>query len=193
MSFPIQLFTFCLPALVYAALRCRTDSWRDVRASLGWRSCTRMDVALALVVAAIGIALGTTLMRWVPVELLTAAGSNGANYVGWEPSLVNVGLALLREGLYVALGEEIFFRGLLGGWLTRRVGFKIGNLLQTLAFLLPHLLLLALVSPSLWPLLVVPGSFGWLAGWLRHRSGSIVPGWLAHTLMNGVAVIFLRP
>ena len=39
-----------------------------------------------------------------------------------------------------ALGEEVFFRGLLAGVLIRRLGFAWGNLMQALAFLVPHAL-----------------------------------------------------
>ena len=85
----------------------------------------------------------------------------------------------------MALGEEIFFRGLLGGWLIRRFGFRNGNLIQALIFLLPHFLLL-LVGLDLWPILAVQFVAGWLLGWLRFRSESILPGWLAHSLINAL-------
>ena len=75
-------------------------------------------------------------------------------------------LILFRESIYVALGEEIFFRGLLGGWLVRKFGFALGNILQTLVFLLPHLLLL-LISFSLLPILILQTFAGRLLGWLR--------------------------
>ncbi len=97
-------------------------------------------------------------------------------------------LAWLREAIYVALGEEIFFRGLLGGWLVRRFGFTVGNSIQALLFLLPHLLLL-LISTELWPILIVQGVAGWLMGWLRHRSDSILPGWFAHSLINALGAL----
>jgi hypothetical protein len=57
----------------------------------------------------------------------------------------------LREFLTGSLGEEVFFRGLLGGWLMRRFGLLVGNTLQTLIFLLPHFLIL-FAGVYLWPL-----------------------------------------
>ncbi|MFC1804111.1 lysostaphin resistance A-like protein, partial [Thermoproteota archaeon] len=92
------------------------------------------------------------------------------------------------EAFYVALGEEIFFRGLLGGWLERRYGFRIGNIVQAVMFLLPHLLLL-MVSTSFWLVIVVQFLAGWVMGLLRSRSGSILPGWLAHSFMNAVGAL----
>jgi len=53
-----------------------------------------------------------------------------------------------------AVGEEGFFRGLLGGVLIRRLGFGRGNLVQTLIFLVPHLALL-LVDVRSWPIVPV--------------------------------------
>ena len=96
--------------------------------------------------------------------------------------------AWIREAFYVTFGEEIFFRGLLGGWLERRIGFRVGNVVQAVVFLLPHLLLL-MVSTSFWLVVVVQFLAGWVLGWLRSRSGSIFPGWLAHSLINVVGAL----
>ncbi len=86
-----------------------------------------------------------------------------------------------RQGLMV--GEEILFRGLIGGVLIRRLGFWVGNTAQAVVFLLPHALLLA-VDPRIWPILPVQFLAGWMLGWLRHRSGSVLPGALVHAAVN---------
>jgi len=91
--------------------------------------------------------------------------------------------ALFREVFYVALGEEILFRGLLGGYFERRFGFMKGNTVQVFIFLLPHLLLLY-VSVSFSVVVVVQFFAGWIFGWLRLRSGSIFPSWLSHSIVN---------
>jgi len=56
-------------------------------------------------------------------------------------------------------------------------------------FLAPHVLLL-LASVSLWPLPPVSAD-GWLLGWLRYRSGSIGPSWIAHAVANVLASLIL--
>jgi hypothetical protein len=38
--------------------------------------------------------------------------------LGFSP--VSVLIAFLKESFFTSLGEEVFFRGLLGGWLMRR-------------------------------------------------------------------------
>ena len=109
-------------------------------------------------------------------------------YAQWSLSISSVMFAFVREAFYTALGEEVFFRGLLGGWLERRFGFKVGNTVQAVVFLLPHLLLL-MVSTSFWLVVIVQFLAGWVLGWLRSRSGSILPGWLAHSLMNAIGAL----
>lgn len=65
------------------------------------------------------------------------------------------------------------------------------NALQSLAFLLPHLLLLT-ISTRFWPLLIAQLIGGWIYGWLCDRSNSILPGWLAHSLGNALGALLFR-
>jgi membrane protease YdiL (CAAX protease family) len=108
-----------------------------------------------------------------------------SQYTGVELGVLTLSYAFVRESIYVALGEELFFRGLVGGWLMRRLGLWVGNALQSLVFLAPHLLVLS-GGLHLWPLLLAPLVSGWFYGWLLYQSGSILPGWLAHEL--GIAL-----
>ena len=132
--------------------------------------------------------LGWLAFQAVPSEILQDPNINISDYAGWTLSVTSFLLVWLREAIYVALGEEILFRGFLGGWLVRRLGFAVGNTAQALVFLLPHLLLL-LVSRSLWPIIIVQLIAGWLLGWLRYLSNSILPGWLAHSLTNAFGAL----
>lgn len=129
-------------------------------------------------------------MRNIPEEVLSSPNVTVSQYESLSLSAGTVLLVLLLETFYVALGEELFFRGLLGGVLFRRLGFALGNVLQTTLFLLPHLPLL-LVSFGLWRLVLVQLMVGWLLGWLRFKSGSILPGWIAHALANVLGALAL--
>jgi hypothetical protein len=141
-------------------------------------------LGVVIVVAGLGwLALQTT-----PSDVLDDPSVSISQYTGWTISSISFLLAWIREAINIAIGEEIFFRGFLGGWLFRRFGFAIGNILQALIFTLPHLLLL-IVSISFWPIVAVQLMAGWLLGWLRYKSDSILPGWLAHSLSNAIGAL----
>jgi membrane protease YdiL (CAAX protease family) len=189
MDIPAQLLIFSIPSIIYFIFQIRRgEKWRSVLNTLGLKGC---KVTFYLEGVGIAIAAGGLMrlvLRMVPSSVLESPMVSVSVYAGWSLTLWSFMFALLREAFYVALGEEVFFRGMLGGWLMRRFGFMKGNTVQALVFLLPHLLLL-LVSLSFWVVVVVQFLAGWAIGWLRYRSGSIFPGWLAHSLMNALGAL----
>lgn len=201
LEIPAQLVLFLLPVLAYALFRRRRGgSWETTRDRLGWRveGCSWGDIGLAVAVG-LGIsALGFGVLWMAPERVLDAMVRTDieglelafVGYLDWELTLAAIGVVVFREAIYVALGEELLFRGLIGGLFFRRFGFRVGNVLQTAVFVLPHLLILVLV-PALWPMIVVWAAAGWAMGWLYFRTGSIVPGWIAHTLVNVLAALQL--
>jgi membrane protease YdiL (CAAX protease family) len=184
-----QLVIFSIPSLIYFIFQIRRGmKWRNVLKNLGLKECKG---SFYLESIGIAVAIGGLIwlaLRMVPPSVLENPMISVSVYAGWPLSLTSFMFALLREAFYVALGEEVFFRGMLGGWLVRRFGFMKGNTMQALVFLLPHLLLL-LVSLSFWVVVVVQFLAGWAMGWLRSKSGSIFPGWLAHSLMNALGAL----
>lgn len=191
MDIPIQPFLLSIPVLIYAVMRARRGaSWCQAFAELGFTAGKPKHYLWGLAIAASLIAFGTLALLVVPKDILLGPGSSLAQYEGLALGLMGILMVFLREALYVALGEEVFFRGWLGGWLFRRFGFSRGNLIQATLFTLPHLLLL-LIAPSFWPLVPTWWLAGWLLGYLRHRSGSIVPGWLAHTFSNTASALLV--
>lgn len=180
------LIVWLAPSVVtLAVMRRRDRPWERIAALLGWRLCGwtwyLWGVAIALGVGALTIA---AFLLLDPALLLhPPPGTDQHVYARLGLSAGTVALAFVWEAVFSTLGEEVFFRGLLGGWLMERLGFQLGNLIQAACFLAPHLLLL-LINLRLWPVLLFQLAGGWLLGWLRHRSGSILPGWLSHTLIN---------
>ena len=189
MELPLQLIVLTVPSLVYVAVRrWRGERWDEVLGKIGWRGSRPVYFLWSLGVVIVVGGLGWLAFQAVPAEVLQNPSFNISDYAGWTLSLTSFLLVWLREAIYIALGEEIFFRGFLGGWLVRRLGFAFGNTVQAFLFLLPHLFLL-LVSRSLWLVIIVQLVAGWLLGWLRYRSNSILPGWLAHSLTNAFGAL----
>jgi len=189
MDLPLQLIVFSIPSLIYVTVRRRRgEKWNEVFGKIGWQGSRPIYFLWSLGAMVIVGGLGWLAFQAVPAQVLQDPNINVSDYAGWTLSVTAFLLVWLREAIYVALGEEILFRGFLGGWLVRRLGFAIGNTVQALVFLLPHLLLL-LVSQSLWPIIIVQLIAGWLLGWLRYRSNSILPGWLAHSLTNAFGAL----
>lgn len=110
-------------------------------------------------------------------------------YEACSPAVLVLMVTLL--GARSGIGEELFFRGFLGKRLIGKLGFKAGNILQALIFILPHILTfhtLPLLESIL--LLVNAGIMGYTFGYITEKKagGSIVPGMLMHGLVNMVAV-----
>lgn len=189
MQFNPATIVFLLPSLItLVVLRSRRLPWQKTLAVLGWRLGKPIHYLWASLFCLLGAATIILIALFVFPDLYQhpSSGTTLYYYARLGLSVPSILSAFLNEALFTALGEEAFFRGLLGGWLMRRFGFLAGNTLQTLIFLLPHLPLL-LVAASFWPLLVFPVFLGWLNGWLRYKSESIFPGMLVHALGNTVS------
>ena len=178
----IEFILFCIPSLIYVAVQSRrTDqplqsalrrvgaSWGSP-AAYGWAGICLVPLLLS----------SWLLLGLIPEEILSGSDLLIARYT-------SVGLiigAILR-----AVGEEVFFRGLLAGVLIRRLGFWWRNLLQTVIFLIPHLPLLFL-DIGLWPFIPMQFIAGYLFGYLRHRSGTFLPVAIVHVIINLAAGLF---
>lgn len=184
MDIPLQTIILTVPSLVYfVGMRVRGQTWRHGLKLIGFQDASIRHLIIGVIIGAIPGLFTFVYSQSIPIEILESPNIALSQYAGLSPGLGAFFAVLMREAFYVALGEEIFFRGFLGGWLIRRFGFMIGNILQSIVFLLPHLLLLT-VSLKLWPILIPQFIAGWLFGWLLHRSGSVLPGWIAHSLSN---------
>ncbi len=149
------------------------------------------DVGLGMAGAVVG--------RFLPLIVLIClviAGSgfgtpNGAapSILGVTPSgiagwVVVVGLAVIGAPLV----EELFFRGLLQGAFTRRVGAVPALFVTAFIFSFAHVLSEGLLAPlALFPMALV-------LGYLRYRTGRLAAGMVAHALFNAsLFALFLVP
>lgn len=173
----VTFIVLVIPTLVYVVVQSRgrgrpglQDSCERVGAI--WGRPRDYLLALALIVPMVGLGLLT--LSVIPTDVLEDPAVSTARVTSFGAAVAIV----LR-----ALGEEVFFRWLLGGIFIRRLGFGWGNALQATVFLVPHLALVVVDAP-VWPLLPVQWVVGWILGWLRYRSDSFVPGTLIHAAAN---------
>lgn len=172
----LEFLLFSVPTLVYVLVQSRgkdrTIKSALTRAGASWGSASAYGWALLLLPPL--LLTGWLAIVLIPAEVIETPGVSIARLTS-----VSVAIGVVLR----AVGEEVFFRGLLGGVLIRRLGFLWGNLLQAVTFLAPHLPLL-LIDARLWPILPVQFAAGWLLGWLRHKTGTFVPGTVVHVVAN---------
>jgi membrane protease YdiL (CAAX protease family) len=138
-------------------------------------------LAYSAALACAGVAI---VVLWPPpLDPLVRKGSPQRPFVGLGfggPALL---MALLYGVVQTGFPEELLFRGLIAGSLSRRLPLLWANLVQALIFLIPHLLVLT-VMPEMWGILPIIFAFSLFCGWVRIKSGSILGPWLLHASGN---------
>jgi membrane protease YdiL (CAAX protease family) len=153
---------------------------KSVFSSLGWRPTTFnlviagvAGVALAFVVSGLAALLHTPQVN-SPIEQFTK--TPGA-------LIFIAALAITAAPIF----EELFFRGLLQPLFSRTFGAAIGILLTALLFGCLHLSEYAMV----WQYGLAITLVGLALGYVRARSGSLIPSTIMHGCFNSVSVIAL--
>ncbi len=138
-------------------------------------------VAYSALFALVGVVV---IAIWPPtLEPFLRDGSPQQPFVGLGLSGQAVAMALLYGVVKTGFTEELLFRGLIAGSLSRRLPFLWANLIQAIIFFVPHLLVL-IVMPEMWIILPVVFALALLLGWVRIKSGSIIGSWLVHAAGN---------
>jgi membrane protease YdiL (CAAX protease family) len=133
---------------------------------------------------AFSLACVAILAIWPPaLDPFLREGSPQRPFVGLGLGLQSVSMALLYGAVKTGFSEELLFRGLIAGSLSRRLPLLWANLGQALIFLLPHLFVLT-IMPEMWGILPVIFAGSLLWGWVRIKSGSIIGPWLMHSSAN---------
>jgi hypothetical protein len=188
-----SLTIYSIPVIIYALvvkLRERI-SGREIVRRLGLTLGKRRYYSWALAFTLVEIVLIIGSLQLIPADVMNEQGMAYSRFAGRPLTAMNF-LSALFFGLFeTGLGEELLFRGLIGGWLGRRTKLWIANVIQAAAFTLPHVLLL-LIEPRLWSIAIaLPFVAGLMVGWLRLKSGSIFPGWIAHGFGNAFAALIV--
>lgn len=142
---------------------------RDAPAALGLRPVGWRPIVLAVV--------GTTVLSFFVSQL--GPQPEGVRQVTEGIQGVRALQTLAVLGILAPLAEELVFRGLLYGWLAGRWSNLVAFVISSLAFAAAH-------TEPVHILLVLP--LGFWFGWVRWRTGSLVPTIVAHMINNTIAV-----
>lgn len=179
--------------VVYLIFGRKTGRFKNYT-GLGWPPLWAIGwgVAAGLVLALAGIVLFTALGL---TGVATGEGTFSGKLKTIGPTPTAFAFILIIAFIKTSLSEEIFFRGIIAKRLIAWLGLVWGNPVQAAIFGAVHLLLffvpgglafswfLALI------LFLFTGAMGWVFAYLNERkgNGSIVPGWLAHGVLNAVS------
>ena len=162
-------------------LRSRGASWRSL--GLITRSFGS-DAKLAL--AALALVLAPLLTLSSGLDQLVPYRHPIIDFLSEHRDPLSLAMVFVSAVVVAPIAEEFFFRGVLQGWLHKRLPeFRgLGAIaLASLAFGLAH------VGQGLaWIPLVF---FGMAVGYLAKQTGSIVPGIIVHSLFNAVSVVLV--
>jgi hypothetical protein len=115
---------------------------------------------------------GAETLQTQTVEALAKGGVSEAGFA----------VTLLLMAVLVPIAEEVTFRGLLLGGLSRHIGFGWANFIQASLFMTIH---------NDWPRFPFYLAMGLLGGWLVRRTRALGPAIALHALNNALAVILL--
>ncbi len=145
----------------------------------------RLEGLLAAL-AAWGAVYAVTLINNVVLDFYTNGADTSTEQTRVIRSMIEAGLSdyglwptLLSLAVLTPIFEELVFRVLLLGGLTRHIGFAWANVSQAILFAAIHFDL---------PRFAFYFTMALLAGWLVRRYRTIWPAILLHALINGLAV-----
>lgn len=175
-------------ALLVASLLLVVGQGKSNKTGLALMPVRGREVVMAL--AALGSVfavsgLGYTIVEAVAspepsaLDLILGIGSDGGRLA--DAGFLSTALIMTRILVLVPLGEELLFRGALFGWIRRRLSARWTIVITSLLFAVVHQFLI-----------ILPAVFlaGVALGWARERTGSVIPGIVAHSL-NGLLLMLL--
>lgn len=174
-----------LPAVVLALVWPSLRGAAGTRAALGWHRGAGIWREIGAGVLGYLAGLPLLALALVPVMVLSRlAGKVPAhpivNEINGDPAVLAF-IALLGCA-WAPVVEETFFRGMLFGYLRRRLHWAVSGVVTGLLF--------ALIHPQGWMAVPVLGMIGFTLCAIRQWRGSIIAPMTAHALNNGVVLFF---
>jgi membrane protease YdiL (CAAX protease family) len=162
--------------------------WRRVSLRTGFQ----LELPKILAVLGGGL-LGLSLWPWVyELELLTLSPERLEflkklfESIRADLESVPVGARLAALAVVPAVGEELFFRGVIVGGLKGRMSQGAVLAISALAFGLFHVLVR---DTLLFERLLPSTALGLVLGWVCLKTGSVLPGMILHITHNGLLIL----
>lgn len=177
--YTVNVLAFVGSVYALGVLR-RKVTWAELgvrRAPWLWLAAA-VAIALFFIPLRAGIGLGVQLLLHLPMDNLEARADILASELSWAGFLST----LLMAGGVIPFAEELFFRGVLYGWLRRRYGVWIGMAVSALVFAIAHADLAIGVSNLI---------LGLVLAWVYERSQSLWVPVTVHAANNSLAVVLL--
>ena len=167
-------------SLVGVALLVIMSVYPDIGNAIVWRSSSwRRDIILGVSIGALFAALYFTLLS----PILTWLQRRIGDYVPPGSVLTtlegNLPAFFVANVLLAPLVEEVWYRGVVYGWL-EPLGFTLSILLTCLAFGLFHW------PGGVWYVLLTGGMLGGALQWLRVEQAGLLAPYLAHLTLNAI-------
>ena len=150
----------------------------------GWSRCWRL----------VGLTAGAGLLgEWLLTIVSEPLGLASHWTEGFDEAMIwgdlpELAASLVETIVFAPVFEEVVFRGLFFATLRRRFGFVVSALISASVFAIAHGYGVLGFASVLWS--------GVLWAWVYERSGSVLPGILAHMINNSVVclsvILFLR-
>jgi len=180
-----------IAAEVYASLPIAAllnlGGWKGVRDRLGFRFTSWGDIGLAIVVSILtfagsaGVYALLTPILGSPQQVLETLLSSGTDVTRFPTATpVDLVLILVRALFLAGLAEELLYRGLLFGWLSRYLSVGLVSVVTAVVFGLQH------YYPTV---MLIAFLYGLAAGFIRARTGSTLNTLVMHGLLLAVAVL----
>lgn len=172
-----------IPFAIYYAYQKRRHrrGLKEVAQRAGIRLGESRYLVYCLVFSLVSTAI---LVTWPPpLEPFLREGSPQQAFVGLGLVSTAILMALLYGVVKTGFAEELLFRGLIAGSLSRRLPLWWANVVQAFIFFLPHLFVLR-IMPEMWGILPLVFLTSLFLGWIRIKSGSILGSWLIHASAN---------
>ncbi len=178
-------FLYLPTVILTSVLLCRPRNYSLLKATGVWNVGQRVISSLPLVLKVVALGL---IGDWV-IMLGGEAFDTSVHWTEWfvPPLVWGSRMELVKIVIeFVVLApifEELIFRGILFGTLRKKFNFFTSMTVSGFLFALAHGYGLMAFLTVLWS--------GFLWAWTYERTGSVIPGILAHAINNGLVVYAL--